>query len=435
MICARWVIPVVPHGACLENHAVVVSDGRIIDVLPTEQAISRFPDIESITLDNHIVTPGLVNAHGHAAMTLLRGYADDIELMEWLEKHIWPVEGRFADADFCYDGTTLAIAEMIRTGTTCGVDTYFFPDATSRAYIDNHFRAQVCLPVVQFANAWASSEDNHIHKALEVHDSVKRQELITTAFAPHAPYTVTDEGFKQIRMYADQLEMPIHLHLHETVTEVESAVSESGMRPFERMAKLGLMSSQLQTIHMTQLTDNEIEQLATKGVHVVHCPESNLKLASGFCQVDKLVMAGVNVCIGTDGAASNNNLDMIEEMRTAAMLSKAVAQDATSISAEDALAMATINAAKMLGLEDEIGSLERGKAADIMAVDMSALNCQPMHHPISQLVYAANGHQVSDVWINGTQVLQNTEFTLLDEAGLRARVDEWRDRINSPSPE
>lgn len=431
VISARWVVPVIPREVCLEHHAVVVVDGKIVGLMPAADAARKYPSFDVVELAHHIVTPGLVNAHGHAAMTLLRGYSDDRDLMDWLENHIWPVEARFVNHDFTYDGTVLAIAEMIRTGTTCAADTYFFPDAAARAYLDHHFRAQVCLPVVKFGNAWARDEDNHIHKALKVHDDLRSSELVTTALAPHAPYTVTDEGFRSIKMYAEELDIPVHLHLHETAAEVESAVAETDIRPFKRVSAMGLLSPGLQTVHMTQLLDEEISQLAVHGAHVVHCPESNLKLASGFCRVKDLMSAGVNVCLGTDGAASNNNLDMLEEMRSAALLAKGVSADATAISAHEALAMATINGAKMFGLEDRIGSLEAGKMADITAVDVSALNFQPMHHPVSQLVYTATGHQVSDVWIAGRQLLRNGEFVHLDEAGLRTRVMAWQEKIRS----
>ncbi|MCB1693222.1 MAG: TRZ/ATZ family hydrolase [Pseudomonadales bacterium] len=427
--CARWIIPVVPSGQVLTGHALVVANGEIVDLLPADTARQRYGRFRVIDLPDHIVTPGFVNAHGHAAMTLLRGYSDDRELMDWLNNHIWPVEGRYVDYDFAYDGTALAIAEMIRTGTTCAADTYFFPEAMSGAYRDNHFRAQVCLPVIQFPNAWAQTEQEHIAKGLALHEVLKNEPLITTAFAPHAPYTVTDDGFRAIRKHAERLDVPIHLHLHETATEVMDAVSSGGMRPFARMESLGLMNERLQTIHMTQLDDREIETLARVGAHVAHCPESNMKLASGFCRVGDLIAAGVNVAIGTDGAASNNNLDMIEEMRSASLLAKAVASDATAVGATKALEMATLGGARMLGLGDKIGSLEAGKRADFIAVDVSALNFQPMHHPVSQLVYTTSGFQVSDVWIDGTRLLERFAYTRLDADGLRARVADWNRKI------
>lgn len=426
---ARWIIPVVPANTVLENHALVVEKGRISALMPATDAVSQYHGLERIELDHHILIPGLINAHGHAAMTLLRGYSDDRELMDWLENHIWPVEAELVDREFAYDGTTLAIAEMIRTGTTCAVDTYWFPDATSKAYADNFMRAQVCLPVIQFPNAWATTEDEHLDKARAMHADLDGHPLVRTAIAPHAPYTVSDDAFAKIKATSDELGIPVHLHLHETAGECEDSLRGHGMRPFDRMAGYGLFSDQLQTIHMTQLTPDEIARLASTGTHVVHCPESNLKLASGFCPVKELLEAGVNVAIGTDGAASNNNLDMLEEMRSAALLAKGVSLDPTVVDAFTALKMSTLSGARMIGMADELGSLEPGKLADLTAVDVSDINFQPMHHPISQLVYTATGHQVSDVWVGGRHLLSAGQFTELDEAALRARVNHWSTRM------
>ncbi|XOV89527.1 MAG: TRZ/ATZ family hydrolase [Pseudomonadota bacterium] len=431
LLNARWIIPVVPSGTCLSNHAVVIRDAHIIGLMPQAAAATTYPAATHVELPHHILTPGFINAHGHAAMTLFRGYADDRELMDWLNNYMWPAEARLVDADFTRVGTTLAIAEMIRSGTTCAVDTYFFPDAAARAYKENFFRAQVCLPVIQFPNAWAGSEEEHINKALAVHDALRDEPLLSTAFAPHAPYTVSDAGFRAIARLSADKKLPVHLHLHETATEVNDAVAQLGSRPFDRMAELGLLGSSLQTVHMTQLTPDEIERLARAGAHVVHCPESNQKLASGFCPVRDLLAAGVNVCLGTDGAASNNNLDMLEEMRSAALLAKGMTGDATAVSAHEALEMATINGALMLGREHDLGSIEVGKLADLTAVDVSDFAFQPMHHPISQLVYSASGHQVSDVWINGKQLLRGGRFTELDAGLLRTEVDQWFQRMRA----
>lgn len=431
VVHARWIAPVIPEATLLEDHSLVIKEDRIVDLLASEEARERYPDAEVMTLNDHILTPGLVNAHGHAAMTLLRGYADDRPLMDWLENYIWPLEAQVVDPRFVYDGTTLAVAEMIRTGTTCAADTYFFPAAVARAFSDHKFRGQVCMPVLQFPSTYATDEDDYIHQGLAFRDDfVKHDPLVTTAFAPHSPYTVTDKGFEKILRYAEELPVPIHLHLHETSTEVQDAVAGSGKRPFKRMSDMGLLSPNLQTVHMTQLNDEEIEQLAVNNVHVAHCPESNLKLASGFCPVDKLRAAGVNVAIGTDGAASNNNLDMLEELRTAMLLAKAVAGDPMIPDAHEALAMATINGARLLGLDDKIGSLEAGKLADFIAVDMSAINLQPIYNPVSQLAYVATGQNVSHVWINGELVLEEGEYLHLDVNRLRHIVAEWQTTIN-----
>ena len=334
IISPTWIAPVVPRRTLLTDHSLVVQNDRIEALLPRDAAVSQFADATELRLDQHLLTPGFVNCHGHAAMTLLRGVADDREMMDWLTKWIWPIEGRLVDAQFVYDGTRLAVMEMVMGGTTCAADSYFFPEAAARAFSDMHFRAQVGMPVMQFDNAWANGEEDHIHKGLAFRDSVRNQPHLTTAFAPHAPYSVTDEGFEKVRLYSEQLDAPIHLHLHETTQEVRDAINESGLRPVARMQELGLLSASLQAVHMTQLREDEIEQLAANGVQVVHCPESNMKLASGTCPVAQLVEAGVNVAIGTDGAASNNDLDMIQETRSASMLSKLASGDATSLSAD-----------------------------------------------------------------------------------------------------
>ncbi len=429
VISARWVLPIEPEGSVLEQHSIVVREGRIEAVLPTSGLSDVHRELPTVKLTSHLVTAGLINTHGHAAMTLLRGYADDLPLMEWLNNHIWPVEGQFVDEAFVHDGTSLAVAEMIASGTTCAADTYFFPDAVAQAMTENSFRGQVCIPVVLFPNAWADSEDQHIEKGLRFHDSVRDESLITTAFSPHAPYTVSDNGFSKIVTHAADLDIPIHLHLHETSGEVKTAITEEGQRPFARIQKLGLLSSRLQTVHMTELSDEEIECLAKHSVHVAHCPQSNMKLASGICPVQSLMEMGVNVALGTDGAASNNNLDLIEEARSAAFLSKVTTGNATSISANDVLSMATINGARLLGLADEIGSLEPGKSADIIAVDFSDIAFQPMHNPLSQLIYAASGRQVSHTWIAGQCLYKDGKHTQLDIGNLTTRVESWRQKI------
>ncbi len=427
LINARWVVPIIPSGVVLHHHSLVIRNGRIGAILPTDRSSDEHRSLTRVELPHHLVTAGLINAHGHAAMTLLRGYADDLELDDWLNNHIWPVEGRVVDKSFVYDGSMLAVAEMISTGTTCAADTYFFPPATADAFSDAGFRGQIGIPVVQFGNAWAETELHHIEKGLEFHDSMKHHDLITTAFSPHAPYTVSDAGFNSIRQHADALDIPVHLHLHETRNETEHS------RPLQRIQSLGLLSSRLQAIHMTQLTTSEIDLLARYDVNVVHCPESNMKLASGICPVLALGESGVNVALGTDGAASNNNLDMLEEARSAALLSKVSTRDATGISAVDALEMATINGARLLGLESEIGSLEPGKSADLIAVDFSGIGFQPVYHPISQLIYVASGAHVSHTWINGQCLYQDRRFTHLDVGALRTRVEAWREKIKAES--
>lgn len=430
IVCPEWLVPVIPQDQVLTQHAVVVEGSVIAGVYPRDEAIQKHPDYSLLELPGKLVTAGLVNAHGHAAMALLRGYADDRALMDWLNNHIWPAESQLMCPEFVRDGTTLAVAEMISTGTTCAADSYFFPNEIALAFEENGFRGQVCMPVIQFPTAWASTESEHIEKAADLGRQYANHPLIQTAFAPHAPYTVTDEAFTRIGELSKELGMPIHLHLHETATEVIEATTQAGGgRPFKRIQALGLLDSTLQTVHMTQLIDEEIEALSEAGAHVAHCPESNMKLASGICPTYALGRAGVNVAVGTDGAASNNNLDMLEEVRTAALLAKVSSLDATAIDAHEALRMATINGARLLGLEHRIGSLEAGKAADMIAVDLSGLHLQPIHHPVSQLIYAASGNQVSHTWINGVCLYEDHQFTRMDVARIEAATRQWRDKV------
>lgn len=431
ILSPKWLVPVIPKGLVLADHSLVVEGESILDILPRHEALAKYPTYIETVLPEHVLTAGFINVHGHAAMTLLRGYADDKVLMDWLTNYIWPVENQFINFDYVYDGTSLAIAEMIRGGTTCAIDSYFFPDASADAYSKHGFRAQVCMPIIQFPTNWARDEEEHLRKALDVHNEIKNRPLIYTALAPHAPYTVTDRGFEKIAMYAEELEVPIHLHLHETVTEVEDAIREYGKRPIARMQELGVISPALQAVHMTQLTPEEIELIASNNVSVAHCPDSNLKLASGYCPVPDLMSAGVNVAIGTDGVASNNNLDMSAEMRSAALLAKGLTGIATHVSAEDALAMGTINGAKLMGREHELGSLEVGKLADVIAIDLSDPLSQPVHNPISQIVYSTSGDQVSHVWIHGKAKLLDKSFTDLDVESVLAKATEWKIRMYS----
>jgi 5-methylthioadenosine/S-adenosylhomocysteine deaminase len=431
MIEARWVVPVEPHAVVLENHAVVVQDDRIVALLPIGDARLAYAPRERVELPEHALIPGLINSHTHNPMTLLRGLADDLPLMVWLQQHIWPAEAKVMGPEFVRDGVELAVAEMLRGGTTCANENYFFPDVIGATYRRMGFRAVVGLPVIEFPTAWAKTQDEYFERASEVHDSFLGDHLVSTAFAPHAPYTVSDESFERIRVLSDQLDIPVHLHTHESAHEVEHEKTKSGLRPFQRLQKLGLVNDRLIAVHMTQLTDGEIAACAAAGVSVVHCPESNLKLASGFCPAEKLRLAGVNVALGTDGCASNNDLDMFGEMRTAALLAKAVAGDAAAFDAAFALRAATLNGAKAIGLDAKIGSIEVGKQADFAAVRLSELETQPMFHVISQLVYATGRHQVSDVWIAGKRKLAGRELVGIDTAAILDKTRAWRERIAS----
>ena len=429
LIEAGWVVPVEPHGVVLEGHAVAVDGGKVVAVLPLAEARARFAAREVVSRPGSVLIPGLVNAHTHNPMTLMRGVADDLALHEWLQRHIWPVEAAVIGPEFVADGVELAIAEMLRGGTTCCNENYFFPDVQAATYKRHGFRARVGLPVIDFPTAWAKTDDEYFDRAGEVHDQWRGDPLVSTAFAPHAPYTVSDASFGRIRMLADQLDIPVHCHVHETAQEVAESQERHGQRPLARLDRLGLVNDRLIAVHMTALDQAEIELCAQRGVSVVHCPESNLKLASGFCPVGKLQAAGVNVAIGTDGAASNNDLDMFGELRTAALLAKAVAGDATALDAAAALRAATLGSARAMGLEAQVGSIEPGKQADLACIDLDPLETQPLFHVLSQLAYATGRHQVTDVWIAGKRKLRDRVLVDMDAEALVANARQWRARI------
>ncbi len=429
LIHPQWLIPVDPRNRELQEHAVAVADGRILAVLPSAQARESITADRVLELPGHALLPGLVNAHTHAAMTLMRGLADDLPLMTWLHAHIWPIEKRWVDPGFVSDGGRLAILEMLRGGVTCFNDMYFYPEVTAQAAADAGIRAVIGLVVVDFPTSYADSADTCIAKGLALHAYYRDHPLIRVAFAPHSPYAVCDAALGRVRMLADELEVPIHLHLHETRDEIVQSLRDHGERPLARLDALGLLGPGLVAVHMTQLEEAEIERLATAGAQVVHCPESNLKLASGFCPVARLLAAGVNVALGTDGAASNNDLNLFGEMRTAALLAKGVAGSAAVVPAAVALRMATINGARALGLEREIGSIEPGKSADLVAVDLRDSYTQPIYNVVSQLVYSAGRHQVRQVWVQGRQVIRDGTPTTLDPQEVISAAHAWCDRL------
>lgn len=431
LIHAHWVLPVEPTDTVLEHHSVAVDGGLIVEILPTEQARQQYQANQTFELDQQVVMPGLINTHTHAAMSLMRGLADDLPLMTWLQEHIWPAEQQWIDEQFVREGSELAIAEMLRSGTTCFNDMYFFPEVTAQVAANTGMRAVVGLLMMDFPSAWGSGPEEYLEKGIALHEQYRNSSLIHTAFAPHAPYTVSDAPLEKIRVYATELEAPIHMHIHETAHEVEEAEQQSGKRPLQRLEEMGLLGPRLAAVHMTQLNDEEITLLAQRNISVVHCPESNLKLASGFCPVDALIKAGINVALGTDGAASNNDLDLFGEMRTAALLAKGVSGDATALSAHQALQMATLNGARALGLEALTGSLLPGKAADLITVDLSELESQPIYDVASHLVYATGRHQVREVWINGEHLLRDGALATLDLEKVKRQATEWRGKIAS----
>ena len=426
-IDARWVLPLGDNNEVFENYSVYITDGRIVGLQPQSEL---GPEVkEHIKLEEHVLLPGYINAHGHAAMSLFRGLADDLPLMTWLQDHIWPAEAQWVNGDFVYQGTQLAIAEMLRCGTTTFADMYFYSGDSIEAAIDAGMRTVSFTPVLDFPTNFAQNADEYIRKTLDVHSKYRHQPLAHVGIGPHAPYTVSDEPLKEIATTASQLQMPVQIHLHETGFEVSQSIEERGMRPTQRLAELGFLNESVSCVHMTQIDEIDIDILRQTGASVVHCPESNLKLASGFCPVGTLLNEGVNVGIGTDGAASNNDLNIQGEMKTAAMLAKAVANDAASLPAMAALKMATIGSARALGIDELTGSIELNKYADLQAVRMSELTQSPMYDPASQLVYTDSSRYTEYVWVAGKARLSKGELTSIDASQILKNTRLWQSKI------
>jgi 5-methylthioadenosine/S-adenosylhomocysteine deaminase len=415
----------------LEDHAIVVMDGRIRDLLPVSLSRERYPAARRTELPGHALIPGLVNLHTHAAMTLMRGLADDRALMDWLQNHIWPVETRLVSSEFVRDGTLLACAEMLRGGITCFNDMYFYPEAGGHAALAAGMRAALGIIVIEIPSAYAADAQDYLSKGLATRDGLKDESLLSFCIAPHAPYTVGDRTFERIAMLQGELDLPLHIHLHETRDEIEQSLARHGARPLARLQGHGLVDANLIAVHAVHVTEKEANLLAEEGCHVAHCPSSNLKLASGIAAPDKLLKAGVNVGLGTDGAASNNRLDIFTEMRLAALLAKGTSGDAMALPAHTVLEMATVRPARALGLEDRVGTLAPGKCADMTAVNLGALDLSPCYDPLSHLVYAAGREHVSHVWVNGELLVENGRLTRLDTAELAAKAAYWKDRIRN----
>lgn len=435
LINARWVIPVDTartknQDKVLHNHSIAIKDGTIIDILPNNKAQNKYIALDVHQLETHVVMPGLINCHTHAAMTLFRGLADDLPLMEWLNQHIWPMEQQWVNADFVRDGTRHGVAEMIRGGITCFNDMYFFPDQVAEVCNDVGIRAMIGLIFIDFSSAWAKNSNEYLAKGQYIHDQYRHNPLIHTIFAPHSPYTVSDTNLILINTLANELDLGIHMHLHETSDEITQSQEQHGKRPIQRLNDIGLLNHRLLAVHMTQLTDQDISLISRQGVHVIHCPESNLKLASGFCPVNELLQQGVNVVLGTDGAASNNDLDILGEMRTAALISKGMNTESSILPAYQLIEMATMNAATALNLNGITGSLTKGKAADIISIDLNTIESQPLYDPISHIVYATNRNQVDNVWVAGKQLLQDKVLTTIDEKMVLYRTNDWQKKIS-----
>lgn len=429
IIKPQWILPIVPENKVFEHCAIAIKDGLIIEIIPNTQIEKSYGTVEVVDLPNQVVMPGLINAHGHSAMSLLRGYADDLDLQTWLNDHIWPAEGRFVSEDFVRDGSRLAIAEMIKSGTTCFSDMYFFPEITAEIAIQSGIRSRISFPIMEFPSAWGQGPEEYIHKGLALRDHYKTNPLTDIVFGPHAPYTLEDKSLEKVAMLSEELDARIQIHLHETRKEVQDSIELHGLRPIERMEKLGILGPRTEAVHMTQLTDDDIERVARYNTSVIHCPRSNLKLASGLSPIVKLKEQEIKIGLGTDSAASNNNLDMFKELNQASLLAKVVSGDASSLNAFESLELATLGSAKALGIAKKTGSLEAGKSADMISVSMDDLSMEPLYNLPSQLAYACGSSQVINSWVSGKQLMKDRQLTTLNESEIRAHSLQWAQKI------
>lgn len=431
MISPRWLVPVEPKGKVLENHSLVVDHGRILAILPVATAHGRFTGVPETVLPHHVLIPGLINLHTHAAMTLMRGLADDTPLMTWLNDHIWPAEAQHLSEAYVFDGTELATAEMIRSGTTCFADMYFYHDVAARAALKSGMRAALGGAILEFATPYAADAEAYLEKCLAPRDEFASDSRLKLMLAPHAPYTVSDKTFARIFTIAAEADYPVMMHVHETLDEIAQGEKTHGCRPIARLERLGILGPNLIAVHCVHMTPQEIDLYSRLGVHVAHCPASNLKLASGIAPVYAMLAAGINVGIGTDGAASNNRLDMLGETRLASLLQKGTSGNAAALPAHQKLEMATLNAAKALGWQDEIGSLVVGKAADMTAIDLSSIETQPVYNPVSHIFHAAGRENVTHVWVNGELLLDQRVLIRHDMDELKAKAAIWQQRFGS----
>lgn len=426
-----WLITVNESFAVLEDHALVIKEGLILDILPLREALTLYQSQETIELKGQALLPGFINTHNHSAMTLLRGFADDLPLQSWLSERIWPIESKWMSEHFVRDGSLLACAEMIKSGTTCFNDMYFFPNIVGQIAVNSGMRACLSFPILEFPSVWAKHADEYIDKGLALHDRYKHHPLITSAFGPHAPYTVSLNTFSRITTLAEELDINIHMHLHENQQEVADYKKVHKLSAIEHYAECGFLSPRLQAVHMTTLSKQEIDLIAKHQVNVVHCPESNMKLASGICPIAELQKNKVHLSLGTDGCASNNDLDMLGEMKSAALLAKVASQNATTLNAEQTLRLATIEGAKTLGLDKICGSLEIGKSADMISIDLSSIETSPVYNPVSQIIYSANKSHIKNVWVAGKQLLNHGKLTRIDEQAILNNAQSWQKKISA----
>ena len=431
LIHANTLITCEDNNQILTDHAIAVKDGKILAILPSKSAAEKYECANISHFNSHVILPGFINCHTHLAMNVFRGLADDLNLMDWLNNHIWPAEAEWVSPEMVYDGSQMAMAEMIRCGTTCFNDMYFFLHETATAAIEAGLRANIGITIIDIPTPWAKTTDEYFSKGRTFYDKYQKHPLVTPTMAPHSPYMVSLENLIRVNELAQELDLKINIHLHEDPAEIEQSMKLYNQRPLERLQAINMISDRLIAVHMTQINQADMNILSATRPNIVHCPESNMKLNSGQCPVQQLLNAGLNVSLATDGAASNNDLDMVGEMRSAALLGKITADDPRAANAETVLKMATLYGARTLGLDQVTGSLTPGKSADFIAINLDEIETQPLYHPISQIVYAASRHQVTDVWCAGKRLLKARELQTLDERELLNKAKTWRKKIKN----
>lgn len=429
LVHAKWILTAEPNQDALENYSLCIENGIIKEIIPTSTAKQKYLPTRENNYQEHILMPGIINSHTHIGMNYFRGLGSDLALMQWLHDYMFPTEKKWLSHDFVRDASLFAIAEMIRSGTTCFNDMFYFLSATADAAIQAGIRACIGITVIEFPTNWAETTDDYFTKGMDFYEKYKNNPFITTTFAPHAPYTVSDKSFMRVKELAQNLQLKINLHLHETEDEIKGSLEQFGKRPIKRLYDLGFLSSDVLAIHSANLNDEDLELIALTKPNIIHCPESNMKLASGTCPVEKLRQLGINVALGTDSVASNNDLDMLSEMKSAALIAKLSTMNPESLKANDAIALATINGARALGKEQNIGSLANGKAADFITIRTDDIEMLPMYLPAAQIVYASNRQQVSDVWVNGKQLMQNRKLLTIDEEEIKKKAIYWGNKI------
>ena len=413
----------------LENHTLAVSEGKIIAILPQSEAKKTYMAKETLNLPQHLLMPGLVNAHTHISMNLLRGLADDLKLLTWLQDHIWPAEAAVISPEFVRDGALLAMAELIRGGVTTFNDNYFYMKDLAEVVNQVGMRAVLAECFFKFSTPWSPTPDASFARSEELISFCKTTKTIYPAIFPHAPYSTDVPLLERLSAFAKKHDLLIHTHLMESQMEIDESIKEYGKRPIKLWHELGLIHDKTIAVHMTHVNDEDLDIILKAGASTVHCPESNMKLASKVSPIQKMLDMGINVALGTDGAASNNDLDMFGEMKSAAFLSKVSTDNPESLNAQTVIEMATLNGAKALHLDHEIGTLEVGKAADMIAIDFATLETQPCYAVVPQLVYNVPRHNVTHVWVNGKMLMDNRKLTTIDETALMQKTRNWQAKL------